>query len=210
MLKILSLFLLFGLTYAQPYAEVKLVDAVNAKYGKYGKNRFTLMNQEFASLKNKSTMEKLKAVNDFYNNVRYTKDINLYKVKDYWATPWEFLGHDKGDCEDYVIAKYFALRYLGIDSAKLYFSYVKSRRFKGAHMVLTYFQTPRSIPLVLDNNNFKIFPANKRKDLIPIYNFNGDSLFKAKKKGTLGKKVKAPKVHKKWDKLLNNIKNNKI
>jgi len=210
MIKVIFFLLLFGLTYAQPYAGTKLINAVNAKYGKFGKNRFELMNKEFSSLKSASTMKKLNAVNDFFNGVRYTKDINLYKVKDYWATPWEFLGHDKGDCEDYVIAKYFALRYLGIKSEQLYFSYVKSRRFKGAHMVLTYFKTPSSVPLVLDNNNFKIFPANKRRDLIPIYNFNGDSLFKAKKKGTLGKKVKAPKVHKKWDKLLKNIKNNKI
>jgi predicted transglutaminase-like cysteine proteinase len=115
-----------------------------------------------------------------------------------------------GDCEDYVISKYFALRDLGVDSQKLYFSYVKSRRFKAPHMVLTYFKTPRSIPLVLDNNNFKIFPANKRKDLIPIYNFNGESLYLAKKKGQQGKKVKKNKAHKKWDKLLNDIKNNKI
>ena len=208
--KLLLLFLYVCFSYAEPYASLELIDAVNTKYGKFGKNRFELMNREFASLKNRSTMEKLNAVNDFYNGVRYAKDINLYKVKDYWATPWEFLGHDKGDCEDYVIAKYFALRYLGIDSSKLYFSYVKSRRFKGAHMVLTYFKTPRSVPLVLDNNNLKIFPATKRKDLIPIYNFNGDSLFKAKKKGTLGKKVKAPKVHKKWDQLVQNIKNHKI
>lgn len=210
MIKLFSLFFLFALSYAEPYADTQLINAVNAKYGKFANNRFVMMNRELLALKNRSDLEKLNGVNNFYNNVPYTKDISLYHVKDYWATPWEFLGHDRGDCEDYVIAKYFALRYLGINSSKLYFSYVKSRRFKGAHMVLTYFKTPSSVPLILDNNNFKIFPANKRKDLIPIYNFNGDSLYKAKKKGTLGKKVKAPKVHKKWDQLLQNIQNNKI
>lgn len=210
MMKLFSLFFFFALSYAKPYADTQLIHSVKAKYGKFGTNRFIVMNKSLLSLKNKSILEKLNGVNDFYNNVAYTSDSKLYKVKDYWATPWEFLGHDRGDCEDYVIAKYFALKYLGIKSSQLYFSYVKSRRFRGAHMVLTYFKTPTSIPLILDNTNYKIFPANRRKDLIPIYNFNGDSLYKAKKKGTLGKKVKAPKVHKKWDQLLQNIKNSKI
>jgi predicted transglutaminase-like cysteine proteinase len=196
--------------FAQAYAKPPLIDAVNKKYGKHAKNRFIFMNKTLDELRSGSDMKKLNGVNNFFNDVRYASDLKVYKVKDYWATPWEFLGKDLGDCEDYVISKYFALRDLGVDSQKLYFSYVKSRRFKAPHMVLTYFKTPRSIPLVLDNNNFKIFPANKRKDLIPIYNFNGESLYLAKKKGQQGKKVKKNKAHKKWDKLLNDIKNNKI
>ena len=99
----------------------------------------------------------------------------------------EFLGKDKGDCEDYVISKYFALLYLGVSSKKLFFTYVRSTKFKAAHMVLTYFKTPRSEPLILDNNNQKIFPASKRKDLRPIYNFNGESLTKATRKGMVQK-----------------------
>jgi len=210
MLKLFLFLVLFNSVYAQAYAKKELINAVNATYGKFAKNRFILMDNELIKLKNKPLMQQLNGVNDFFNNVRYRSDLKLYGKKDYWATPWEFLAHDMGDCEDYVIAKYFALKYLGIPSKKLYFSYVKSRRFKGAHMVLTYFKTPKSIPLVLDNTNFKIFPANKRKDLIPIYNFNGDSLYKAKKYGSQGKQLKAPKVHKKWDILLQNIKGNKI
>ena len=44
-------------------------------------------------------------------------------------------------------------------------------------MVLTYFETPHSIPLILDNANYKIFPADKRKDLVPVFNFNMSSLY---------------------------------
>ena len=105
-----------------------------------------------------------------------------------------------GDCEDYVIAKYFALRYLGMPAEKLFFTYVKSTKFKETHMVLTYFKTPRSEPLILDNNNRRIFPASKRKDLIPIYNFNGETL----------KKSKQEKSHKKWDELKLNMQRKKI
>ena len=178
-------------------------------YGKFATNRFVYMNTKLNELKGKPIQEQLDGVNNFFNGVRYAPDTKTYKKRDYWATPWEFLGRDAGDCEDYVIAKYYALRYLGVDSKKLYFTYVKSTRFKASHMVLTYFETPKSIPLVLDNTNFKIFPATERKDLIPIYNFNGESLYKARQKGR-GTKLKSPKSHKKWDQLMINMKRNKI
>ena len=78
---------------------------------------------------------------------------------------------------------------ISVESEKLYFSYVKSTQFTRTHIVLSYFKTPTSIPLILDSINFKIFPADKRKDLIPVYNFNGESLYHARQKGQNGQKV---------------------
>lgn len=194
---------------ALPFADETVVARVTAKYGSVAKNRFIYLNETLEKLRGKSDREKLEGVNDFFNGVPYASDLQVYRQKDYWATPWEFLGRDRGDCEDYVIAKYFALKHLGIDPKKLFFTYVKSRRFREPHMVLTYFETPRSIPLVLDNTNYKIFPADQRTDLIPIYNFNGDSLYLARHKG-LGEEVTSHKSHKQWDQLLINIQRNKI
>ena len=74
-----------------------------------------------------------------------------------------------------------------MDSEKLFMTYVKSNRFELSHMVLSYFETPDAEPLILDNTNLKIFPSSKRDDRIPIYLFNGDSLYLARKKG---KKIK--------------------
>ena len=205
------LFFIFTLLVAEPYVSQAIIKAITAKYGEEAKNRFELLNSTIEHLKDKSELEKLQGINDFYNDVPYLSDQENWHLKDYWATPLEFLGHDRGDCEDYVIAKYFALRSLGIESKKLYFSYVKSLKYQQAHMVLTYFETPQSIPLVLDNYNLKIFPASKRRDLIPIYNFNGDSLYLASKKGQQGKAIqKTDKTHKKWDILINDIKRNKL
>ncbi len=77
-------------------------------------------------------------------------------------------------------------------------------------MVLTYFETKRSIPLVLDNYNKRILPATQRPDLIPVYSFNGDSLYLAKQKG-LGKEIPSGVAkNKKWTRLLQDIKRNKI
>jgi hypothetical protein len=50
------------------------------------------------------------------------------------------------------------------------------------HMVLAYYATPGSVPLILDNINGKIKPASERKDLIPIYSFNGKQLWLNKNK----------------------------
>ncbi|MBL0709360.1 MAG: transglutaminase-like cysteine peptidase [Sulfurimonas sp.] len=196
---------------AKPYVEKDLLKKIGIKYKRFAKKRFFFLQQTLDSVKEEDDLPKLDAVNEFYNEVRYSSDIKVYRKKDYWATPWEFLGKDKGDCEDYVISKYFALIYLGVDSKKLFFTYVRSSKFKAAHMVLTYFETPRSEPLILDNNNRRIFPASRRKDLTPIYNFNGESLYKAAKTGTgTGKKVKNKKAHKKWDQLKLNMKRKKI
>ncbi len=195
---------------SHPYVDEKTIERVAKKYGPFAKRRFLYQQKVLDGLKNASEMEKLKGVNDFYNEVRYAKDIKVYGKKDYWATPYEFLAHDRGDCEDYVIAKYFALKYLGVDPKKLYFTYVRALRFNAPHMVLTYFKTPKSEPLVLDNINYKIFPASKRKDLKPIYLFNAETLYKAKKDAKKGKKLKNRKIHKKWDELIQNIKRKKI
>ena len=185
----------------EPYTNPQLMDRITKKYAVFAKNRFIYLQKTLDSLKDTSDLEKLDGVNRFFNRVRYSSDMKVYKVSDYWATPWEFLGKDRGDCEDYVISKYFALEYLGVDPKKLFFTYARSKRFKAAHMVLTYFKTPTSEPLVLDNINFRIFPASKRKDLIPVYNFNPSSLYGVSKN---------KKSHKKWDQLQLNMKREKI
>jgi len=209
-LKTLFLLILFSTLNMgdEPYVREKLRERIAQKYGSFAKNRFIYLQKTLDSLKSSDDLKKLKSINSFFNNVKYTSDMKLYKVSDYWATPYEFLGKDRGDCEDYVISKYFALKYLGVDEKKLFFTYVRSKRFKASHMVLTYFKTPRSEPLVLDNLNLRVFPASKRKDLIPVYNFSPSSADKLPKHS---KKIKKKtKSHTKWDELKLNIKREKI
>lgn len=128
--------------------------------------------------------DKLELVNQFFNaNVQFLNDIDLWQKNDYWATPLEMLSIGAGDCEDYSIAKYFTLKELGIDEDKLRITYVKATEIGQAHMVLTYFETKRSIPLVLDNLIVDIKPASRRNDLVPVYSFNGTGLWLAKSRG---------------------------
>ena len=60
---------------------------------------------------------------------------------------------------------------------------VKALRQNQYHMVLAYYETPGSIPLILDNLDAEIKPANKRNDLVPVYSFNGGQLWLNKERG---------------------------
>lgn len=177
------------------------------KYGMLAERRFHAWQALVDENLHKSEAQKLEAVNDFFNQAQFVDDIIHWGQKDYWATPIEFLGTDAGDCEDFTIAKYFTLKALGIPEHKLYLTYVKAIRLKQAHMVLTYFETPKSIPLVLDNINKRILPATQRNDLVPVYSFNGDGLWLAKQRGK-GKEVSGgTQKLTKWNNLLQKIRN---
>lgn len=192
------------------FIDKTIISKVEKKYGTFAKNRVNSLVKLMNSLKNAPENQKLLKVNNFFNQVRYQSDFKTWGEKDYWATRMEFLGKDRGDCEDYATAKYFTLKQLGVSESKMYLSYVTATKQKVAHMVLTYFKTKKSIPLVLDNYDKRILPATKRPDLIPIYSFNAQALYLAKQQG-LGKQVPAGlSKNKKWAKLLQDIKRNKI
>jgi hypothetical protein len=72
---------------------------------------------------------------------------------------------------------------LGVADEKMNITYVKAWKIKQAHMVLTYYETPGAVPLVLDNLVTAIEPANKRPDLLPVYSFNGSGLWLSKERG---------------------------
>ncbi|MGY8898415.1 MAG: transglutaminase-like cysteine peptidase [Paraglaciecola sp.] len=144
--------------------------------------------------------EKLYQVNNFFNELEFIDDINHWGKDDYWATPVEFLATEGGDCEDFVIAKYFSLKELGVPAEKLRLMYVTATRLRQAHMVLAYYEEPNSVPLVLDNINRRILPASRRRDLLPVYSFNGDGLWLAKEQGR-GQKVQQGGNNNLWNDL---------
>lgn len=146
-------------------------------------------------------VQQLQAINRFFNlHLRFRDDAQLWRVKDYWATPIEALFRGAGDCEDFAIAKYFSLRHLGIPREKLRITYVKALRQNQAHMVLTYYSEPTAIPQVLDNLVDAIEPANRRTDLVPVYAFNAEGLWLPGAGG--GKQVGDAKQLSRWQDLL--------
>lgn len=198
--------LLLGSLSAQPVFDDGLIERLAAQYGPAARNRGLELQELLISLRGESEHNKLEAINKHFNAFDYADDIEQWQAKDYWATPEEFLGTRRGDCEDYVIAKYFALREAGVDENKMFLTYVQATRLNVAHMVLTYFEQPGSVPLVLDNYERRILPATERGDLIPVYSFNARAFFLTNSRAGLAQKLPTGKIRNdKWDRLLRDL-----
>ena len=165
------------------HLDTELLNKAEQKYGKPARSLLVAWEDLIISDNSQTDLEKLEKVNQFFNQMEFVDDIDHWGEKDYWATPIEFLGTQGGDCEDFTIAKYFTLKAMGIEEEKLNLTYVKALNYNVHHMVLTYFSTPGSEPLVLDNIVTDINSASQRKDLLPIYSFNGTGLWLAKQRG---------------------------
>ena len=182
--------LLLHNTLSAELIDATLESRAEVKYGAFAKNRFVAIDEKLLKkLSNESEIKKLNTVNTWVNFIKYASDKKVYAVSDYWATLYEFVGKNKGDCEDYTIAKYYILKSLGVDPKKMKFAYVvyKNKRGKNiSHMVLAYLKVPqpktKDDVLILDNNNRLILPASKRPDLIKMIKMiNGDTGPKSKK-----------------------------
>jgi predicted transglutaminase-like cysteine proteinase len=161
----------------------QILKKVEKDYGNYARQRVLIWYQLINDYDNARPLDKLELVNNFFNQMAFVNDSELWGQEDYWATPLQMLSSNGGDCEDFSIAKYFTLRKMGIPEEHMRLTYVKALQLDQAHMVLTYYPTPESEPLVLDNLVTDIRPSSERTDLLPVYSFNGNGLWLAKKMG---------------------------
>lgn len=167
----------------QTLDEAKITSTLEKRYGERAGMRARAWFKVLAEANTVDEKEKLLKVNNFFNLFRFVDDIKLWGESNYWATPMEFIGVNGGDCEDFSIAKYFTLLQLGVPEDKMRITMVKATSVNQYHMVLAYYDTPSSIPLVLDNLDHVIKSATQRKDLIPVYSFNGKQLWLNKEQG---------------------------
>ncbi len=174
----------FSALYAANYDPNKFSSLANLRYGQDAYNEALELNRLVTNLKTAPEMEKLKQMNDFFNRrITFADDIDVWRQSDYWATPLETIGRQAGDCEDFSIAKYIFLKLVNVDNDKLRLTYVRAELFNQdiksvrAHMVLSYYATPQSEPLILDNLTPEIMPASSRRDLTPIFSFNKKGLW---------------------------------
>lgn len=165
-----------------------LLDWMEKEYGSAARERVVALQRLVDTAPQLEERAKLDRVNGFFNRVHYDSDYALWDQKDYWATPYEVLGINSADCEDYAISKYFTLLSMGVAQDKLRITYVKSLELNEAHMVLAYYPKADAEPLILDNLMPTILPAGERTDLVPVYSFNGADLWLAVNR-VQGKKV---------------------
>jgi len=183
---LMALTLAVSCLYASPTQKLDkdhITSTLESRYGERAGKRVKAWFKVLDEAQGLSEREQMTKVNNFFNLFRFIDDIKLWGDSNYWSTPMEFIGVNGGDCEDFSIAKYFTLLQLGVPEDKMRITMVKATSVNQYHMVLAYYETPSAIPLVLDNLDKKIKPATQRKDLLPVYSFNGRQLWLNKEKG---------------------------
>lgn len=113
--------------------------------------------------------EQLAEVNRFFNRWPYRLDIDVYGTADYWATPGEFL-RLSGDCEDYCITKYYALRSLGVAPKRMRIVVVLDKIRNITHAVLAV--ATEGDNLILDNLSDLLLPDRRYQHYVPQYSVN--------------------------------------
>jgi predicted transglutaminase-like cysteine proteinase len=122
-----------------------------------------------ARLQGKDLATQMKEVNREMNLHPYILDINNWGKEDYWATPFEFL-KKSGDCEDYAIAKYMALKALGVPIDDMRIVALRDLNLQLGHAVLVVYVDNQ--PMLLDNQIGAVVPANSIKHYQPVYSIN--------------------------------------
>lgn len=199
MLRRLPVLLVCALTLSGPDASAYLSGLSNnflllssVRFGRDGMLRIERRGSEERHLQEISaaTLRLLERVNLALNQYAYSDDQQHWGTREYWATPAEFVGSGSGDCEDYAIAKYYALRAAGVEVQHLRFVYVRAlvdgRLIN--HMVLAYYAQPEADPLVLDNLRDEILPASRRPDLLPVFTFNDEDQTRNSGDGSLARR----------------------
>jgi len=151
-----------------------------SKIGKCGAEKSTKCNFDkwlkfLDGLKGKDVVSQIRAVNDYMNRAPYIVDPVNWGVKDYWATPGEFMSKF-GDCEDYAIAKYMSLVTLGYNEDDMRIVAVKDLNLKIGHAVLMVYYKGK--PYVLDNQIKQVVPAKTIKHYLPVFSINKTAWWK--------------------------------
>lgn len=120
-------------------------------------------------LRRADALRQLDGVNQIANQVRYVEDVVNYGVEDHWAAPDEFFARG-GDCEDYVIAKYAALRMLGWPPERLRMAVVFDQQRAIMHAVLVVQVEGESY--ILDNRQPNALPPAALPHYRVIYSIN--------------------------------------
>ncbi len=108
-------------------------------------------------------------VNALINKKPYILDSKNWGKSDYWATPVEFMARG-GDCEDFAIAKYVALRALGVPEERLRLAVVHDKEKNIPHAVLVVYAD--SDAYILDNQESRALLQKRVNRYRPIFSIN--------------------------------------
>lgn len=148
-----------------------MLQQVQAQYGKDAETRLRDWQRLVNLGRSKQELEKLEMTNNFINQVKFVSNPGYQNEVDFRIAPMEFLMQGSGDSEDFAIAKYITLRKMGIASKKLRLTYTETPAEHGPQMILTYYYSPGSEPLIMDHLKKPISSASIRSDISPLYSY---------------------------------------
>ncbi len=125
--------------------------------------------KELIALKGLPLKDLADQVNRYVNQTPYILDQDNWGKSDYWATPIEFFTRG-GDCEDYAIAKYAALRMLGVPESRLRLAIVHDNEKNIPHAVLIVYTNTQAY--ILDNQTENLVNAAYENRYRPIFSIN--------------------------------------
>jgi predicted transglutaminase-like cysteine proteinase len=99
--------------------------------------------------------------------IRPISDWVQYGYADFWASPLQTMASGAGDCEDYAIVKYVALRELGVPPDDLRLVIVQDEKREIGHAVVAVRYEQRW--LILDNRTMSILDADDVRDYRPLF-----------------------------------------
>lgn len=134
-----------------------------------GKNQQKRWKQFKSTVVSKSRMQQLRKVNTYFNNWPYRLDKENWGKQEYWASPPEFV-KKSGDCEDYAIAKYYALRELGLPASSMRIVALMDNIRRLGHAVLVVYLNGDA--WVLDNQTKLVLSHSKFSHYVPQFSVN--------------------------------------
>ena len=128
-----------------------------------------------SAVSSKSGRAKLEEANRAVNMaIRYVSDHTQHGEADRWSAPLASLATAKGDCEDYAIAKYVALREAGVARENLQLVLVRDRAVRQDHAVLAARLDDRW--LILDNRQSLPIEDSNASSFTPLFAINHDGV----------------------------------
>jgi predicted transglutaminase-like cysteine proteinase len=109
--------------------------------------------------------------------IRPVDDLSQYHQQDVWASPLMTFASGAGDCEDVAIAKYVALREIGISADDLRLVIVRDQAASAYHAVAAVRDQDRW--LILDNNTLDIREDLSVAGLDPLFVIDAEGVKRA-------------------------------
>lgn len=139
-----------------------------------GKKRAIFFNQKVEEIAKLGKAEQLKEVNSLFNRfIKYGSDLSIYKKANFIASVEETVLSMRGDCDDYVMAKFQALKHLGFKNGDMSLLYSTESGVRHIKLVVK----ADSKKFVLDSYNMQFRELHKKEEVQKDNTFADSKMF---------------------------------